>query len=171
MLPPPYTSFPELTGNGVLLRRVLPSDLRELVEISFYDGVQAATINEAAVMQQRIDLDYQQGNSIHWAIVDTATGTVTGTCGYYRGFAGNTSELGFLLLPQYRGQGFMSKAIQLATTFGLNTIGLNRVIAITHAANVKAISLLQRNGFINVKALPDNELEFEYIPATGHSGS
>lgn len=158
---PPYDTYPTIDGDNIMLRQVLASDIRDLVEISFYDGVQATTVEQAAAMQGKINKDYNDGNSIHWCIIDKTTNNIVGTCGYYRGLDKGAGELGCVLLPRYRGQGFMTAAMQLAIDFGLNSIGLQRVWAITTKQNDKAIKLLERLGFIKVTDLQDDEIEYE----------
>ncbi|MEO7215953.1 hypothetical protein [Mucilaginibacter sp.] len=61
---PPYAQYPRLTGEGILLREVLPADIPALMAIFFYDGKPADTLTEAREMQARIDADYAAGNSI-----------------------------------------------------------------------------------------------------------
>ncbi|MDR6844619.1 GNAT family protein [Flavobacterium granuli] len=158
---PPYDIFPIISGDKISLREILSSDIEDLIEISFYDAVQATTFQEATDMQTKITKDYLEGNSIHWGIADNSTNKIIGTCGYYRGFDQEAGELGCVLLPQYRGKGFMTSAMLLAINFGLNTIGLKRVWAITTKQNEKAIKLLKNLNFIKIADLDDNEIEFE----------
>lgn len=150
-----------------MLREVMPADIPALVPISFYDSEPAATLDEAAGMQARIDKDYADGNSIHWCIIDTLTNNIAGTLGYYRGFADGTGELGFVLLPQYRGKGYMSKAMKRAVDYGLRTIGLSRIVAITTKQNLAAVRLLGNLDFIAVAEREDDEEEYEYLPSLG----
>lgn len=128
---PPYEIFPSLVGEKIVLRQIQDSDLQDLIEISYYDAIQAKTKQEAAEMQAKIDNDYLEGNSIHWGIADKLTNKIVGTCGYYRGLDKGAGELGCVLLAQYRGQGLMTPAMQLAIAFGIHTIGLERVWAVT----------------------------------------
>ena len=158
---PPYDTYPNISGDRISLRQILQLDIADIVEISFYDSVQATTIDEATAMQEKIDQVFRDGNSIHWGIADTATNKLIGTCGYYRGLDKGEGELGCVLLPQFRGQGFMSSAMQLAIDFGLNDIGLRRISAITTKENLKAIKLLERLQFIKVADLQDDEIEYE----------
>lgn len=60
----------------------------------------------------------------------------------------------------------MTSAMRLAIDFGINNIGLNRIWAITSAQNEKAIKLLERLGFVKIRELADNEIEFE-LNSTG----
>ncbi|SHG59131.1 ribosomal-protein-alanine N-acetyltransferase [Flavobacterium fluvii] len=158
---PPYNIFPNITGDKIYLRQILISDIKDLVEISFYDAVQATTVKQATVMQVKINQDYIDGNSIHWGIADQLTNKIVGTCGYYRGLDKGEGELGCVLLPPYRGQGYMTSAMALAIEFGLNTIGLKRIWAATSQQNKEAIKLLERLNFIKIADLDDNEVEYE----------
>lgn len=160
---PPYNTFPIISGDKVSLRQILPADMEDLIEISFYDAVQAATVQEATEMQDKINKDYLEGNSIHWGIADNTTNKIVGTCGYYRGLDKGAGELGCVLLPQYRGQGFMTAAMLLAIDFGINTIGLQRVWAITTKQNKSAIKLLDKLNFIQIADLQDDEIEYELM--------
>lgn len=158
---PPYADFPNILGNKILLRQVLRSDLKDMIDISFYDGKKAKTLEDANMMLDKIDKDYFEGNSIHWGISDISTNKLVGTCGYYRGFDNGEGELGCILLPHFRGQGFMLEAMKLAIDFGFRNIGLKRIWAITSKQNFKSINLLNRLNFIQVKDLRNDEIEFE----------
>lgn len=144
---PPFPTFPTLIGHEVSLRKVENNDLRNLMPISFYNGIQATTIDEATGMQKKIDADYENGNSIHWAIWNNTTAELLGTCGYYRGFLNNQGELGCVLLPQFYQQGFMTHALQLAIRYGFFTMGLHRIWAVTDKKNRPAQLLLDRLQF------------------------
>jgi ribosomal-protein-alanine N-acetyltransferase len=154
--------FPTIEGDKILLRQVLPEDIEDIIEISFYDAIQAKTITEAKEMQSKIHQDYLNGNSIHWGIVDRSTAKVVGTCGYYRGFDQGAGELGCVLLPNYQGKGYMFAAMLLAIDFGLLNMGLKRIWAITTTQNSGAIKLLERLNFTKTADLDNDEIEYEW---------
>lgn len=158
---PPFSNFPIISDDKIRLRQIVASDMNDLVEISFYDAKQAKNIAQAIDMQTKINKDYDEGNSIHWGIEDISTNKIMGTCGYYRGFNKGEGELGCVLLPKFRGQGFMSKAMLLAIDFGIKNMGLKRIWAITTEQNNQAIKLLERLNFIKLTHLPSDEIEFE----------
>lgn len=158
---PQYDNFPNITGDTISLRQVLDIDVPDLIEISFYDAIQAETIEQATEMQAKINKDYIDGDSIHWAIVDNTTHKIVGTCGFYRGFRKGEGELGCVLLSQYKGKGYMTAAMTLAIDYGLHTIGLIRIWAATSRHNTKAIQLLKRLHFKMIADLEDDEIEFE----------
>jgi ribosomal-protein-alanine N-acetyltransferase len=158
---PPYDKFPQVSNNKVLLRQIGYSEVGAIIGISFYDSIQAKTLQEAIEMQVKIEEDYKSGNSIHWGIAGRSTNELVGTCGYYRGFDKGEGELGCVLLPQFRGQGYMTSALLLAIEFGLAEISLNRIKAITTKQNVKAIKLIEKLNFIKVVDLNGDEIGFE----------
>ena len=160
---PPYDNFPTIADNKILLCEIVTSDLVDLIEISFYDGLQAKSLEQAATMLSKIKNDYSEGNSVHWGIADTITNKIVGTCGYYRGLNKGEGELGCVLLPQYQGRGYMTSAMLLAINFGINTIGLKRIWAITSQDNYGAIRLLERLNFIKVADLEGNKVEYELL--------
>ncbi|MDF2553693.1 MAG: N-acetyltransferase [Chryseobacterium sp.] len=165
---PPYSIFPTLTNGNISLRNITAADMPDLMEISFYDTVQATTVEIAAEMQNKINKDYFEGNSVHWGIADKATNKILGTCGYYRGFENDDGELGCVLLPESQGKGYMTQALSLASDFGLKEMKLKRIWAVTNRDNHPAIKLLERLKFkkIDSPKLEYQEVEFELINST-----
>lgn len=158
---PPYAIFPTIYGEKITLRQIQLSDINDLIEISYYDAVKASTLGQAIEMQDKINADYLQGDSIHWGIEDLVSNKIVGTCGYYRGLDKGEGELGCVLLPEFRGMGLMMAALQLAMSFGINNMALKRIWAITTNDNQKAKMLFDRLGFIEVKESPDGEITYE----------
>jgi ribosomal-protein-alanine N-acetyltransferase len=158
---PPYKNFPMLSSNQIVLRQIINADADEIMEISYYDGRSASNPNEAIEMQTKINQDYLQGNSIHWGIVDAQSSKLVGTCGYYRGFVNNTGELGYVLKPSFEGRGYMSNALKKAIEFGINIIGLQKIIAITEKSNIKSQNVLKRLNFLH-ETEQDNYITYTY---------
>lgn len=158
---PPFDEFPVLVAEKIRLRPISESDFDDIAEISFYDGRAARDAGEARTMMSRINIDYQNGESVHWGIARNTDDRIVGTCGYYRGFANDTGELGFVMRPLYRGNGYMSAAVRVAAAFGLHKMGLHRVIAITSAQNEAAIRVLEHSQFIRTGNSENDLIEFE----------
>lgn len=158
---PPFDIFPLISDSKIRLRKIIASDIHDLLEISYYDAKQAKNLGQATEIQAKIDKDYDDGNSIHWGIEELSTNKIVGTCGYYRGLDKGEGELGCVLLPQFREQGFMTNAMLLAIDFGLKNMELKRIWAITSIQNIQAIKLLERLNFIKLSDLPDDEIEYE----------
>lgn len=157
---PPYKNFPMLASEKIVLREILQTDIKDIIEISFYDGKQAVNENEAAKMQANIEEDYQKGDSIHWGIARKEDNLLIGTCGFYRGFAEEKGELGCVLMPNFQGKGYMTTALQLAIEFGIEKMQLSSIFAITSSKNEKAIRLLERLHFVKVENMKDDMLMY-----------
>jgi ribosomal-protein-alanine N-acetyltransferase len=158
---PPYKNFPTLSSSQTILRQVREADAHEIMEISYYDGIQAKNPIEAIEMLQKINQDYLQGSSIHWGILDAQSSQLVGTCGYYRGFVNNTGELGYVLKPSFEGRGYMYNALKQVIEFGINIIGLQNIIAITEKSNVKSQNVLKKLNFIQ-EAEQDGYITYVY---------
>lgn len=160
---PPYQNFPELSSDTLILRKIVEGDIESLVEISFYNALPALTVEDAAEMQERINLDYQNGSSIHWGIADKKSNNIMGTVGYYRGFENGTGELGCVLKPEFQRKGLMTEAMKLAIEFGINEMQLRKIGATTSRENKPAIQLLKRLSFVKAKDLDDDGVEYVFI--------
>lgn len=165
---PPYQNFPELSSDTLILRQIVEDDIESLVEISFYNALPTLTVEDAAEMQERINLDYQNGSSIHWGIADKQSNKIMGTVGYYRGFKNRSGELGCVLKPEFQGKGLMTEAMKLAIEFGINEMKLRKIGAITSRENKPAIQLLERLSFVKAKDLDDDEVEYFFCKITDH---
>jgi [ribosomal protein S5]-alanine N-acetyltransferase len=70
-----------------------------------------------------------------------------GICGLLQRAALNAPDLGFALLPAWRGQGYALEAAQAVLEHARETLALPRVLAIVDAQNRASIGLLSRLGF------------------------
>jgi len=73
---PPFDIFPFISDGKISLRQIIPSDMDDLLEISYYDAKQAKNVAQAIEMQAKIDKDYDEGNSIHWGIEELSSNKI-----------------------------------------------------------------------------------------------
>jgi ribosomal-protein-alanine N-acetyltransferase len=157
---PPFLEFPILTFGDFCLRQCQPNDLEQLLEISYFNGIQAVSIEEAADMLECIDFCYKNGESIHWVIERLSDACVVGTCGFYRGFEDGLGEVGCVLKENFRGQGIMTQISSLLFNFGFDYMNLNAIVAITNSTNQSAINLIERIGFQKTGVNNNNTIRF-----------
>ena len=81
---PPYNLFPVIKTERFYLREIKSADVNDIIEISYYNSIQAGSEEEAQEMLNKINTDYLKGSSIHWGIEEISTGRITGTIGFYR---------------------------------------------------------------------------------------
>ena len=157
---PPYDKFPTLFSKNIVLREVQTDDLKNLIDILFYDSEPALNLEGAISIQKKIDLDYANGTSIPWGIADKESNEIMGNVGFYRGFNKDAGEIGCVLRPEFRGEGFMTKAMKLAIEFGFNEVQLTKIIALTNKTNKPAIRLVERLRFVKTAELKEGEIEY-----------
>lgn len=163
MIVPPFPQFPELKSDRIRLRQLVASDAAGNLEVSFFNRVQAKNIQEAEEMISKIEERYQAGTSIHWAIEDISLKTIVGTCGFYRGFANESGEIGYIVKEQYRRGGYMSNSVKLLVDFGFNVMKLKSVFAITAQKNLASQGVLRKNGFISAGIEENGDLRFHLL--------
>lgn len=156
----PFAELPVLTSDRLTLKEIEHHDVASMVDISLYDGVFAKNTAEAIKFLEQINVDVANGESLHWGIFLKDSSELVGTCGYYRGFAQNTGEIGYILRPSHRGCGIMTEAVKLVVTFGFDILKLDAVVAYTSPENSGSIAVLQRAGFKKVKNEQD-DFKFE----------
>ena len=90
-------------------------------------------------------------NQHRWVLIDKTTNTKLGTCGFHRWNPGNKDvEIGFELMEQYNGKGYMREAVEAIIEFARREMQVERVNAAVSIENKSCIKLLERLGFIKV---------------------
>ncbi len=166
-LRPPFAEFPVLTTPRLRLRMLTAADVPQILPISFFRGQLAKSLAEAHQMQLLIRDEYEKGTSVPWgfARADDET-TVVGTGGFFRGFPDDVGEIGYVLLPAFRGQGYATEAVVVMARFGFEVLGLRQVQAFTDPANAASGAVLHRAGFREVPGdNPAKDRRFVLDPA------
>lgn len=84
-----------------------------------------------------------------WILIDKITNTKLGTCGFHLWNHDNKEvEIGFELMEQYNGKGYMLEAIEAIIEFARHKMEVKRINAIVYIENKNCIKLLERLGFI-----------------------
>lgn len=65
------------------------------------------------------------------------------------------AEVGYLLLPQFYGQGYASESLKALITWAQNTHNIQRFSATVTAGNIGSEKVLQKCGFSLYKTVPD----------------
>ena len=81
-----------------------------------------------------------------WLVVRKVDGAALGMAGLVRRDGFDAVEVGYALLPEYRGQGYALEAAQAALRVGRERHGLARIVATCSADNPESIKLLRRLG-------------------------
>lgn len=74
-----------------------------------------------------------------------------GICGLLRRPVHPDIEIGFAFVPRARGQGYALEAARATLQFARDTLGLDRIVALTAPHNRPSIKVLERLGFDSVR--------------------
>lgn len=90
---------------------------------------------------------YRVGDFFDWAITLRENGKMIGTCGFTSfDFANNAGEVGYVLNPQYRGQGLVPEALRAVMNFGFDTLKLHRTEAKFIEGNDASLRVMEKVG-------------------------
>lgn len=89
------------------------------------------------------------------------TGAPVGVCGLFRRKGLDDPDIGFALLPEYRGGGYAREAAEAVVTQARTTLGLARLTAIVSAENRHSVRLIEKLGlsFDRMLALEGDDRE------------
>jgi ribosomal-protein-alanine N-acetyltransferase len=83
-----------------------------------------------------------------WGITLREGGKLIGSCGFVEiSSEHRRAELGYVVNPKFRGQGFVPEAVRAVVRFGFEHLNFNRIQAITDPANKASIRVLEKCGF------------------------
>ncbi len=86
----------------------------------------------------------ERGVALH--VIDVA-GTPAGLCGLLRRDGHPDADLGFALLPEFRGQGLVAESARAVLADARERLGLTRVVAFVSPGNAASVAVLSGLGF------------------------
>lgn len=67
------------------------------------------------------------------------------------------AEIGYELLPEMQGKGYMQECIPVIIDYAFNVMNLEKIVALFHPGNFRSAKLLSRNNFIMMPAGEQDE--------------
>lgn len=102
-----------------------------------------------AMTRQRI-ADKRAHQAFHgfaiWTVVERASGEVVGDCGLQMLEDGPEVEIGWRMAPDVRGRGYATEAGRAALEVGFETLGMERIVAVTHPQNAASRRVMEKLG-------------------------
>ncbi|GIH07071.1 hypothetical protein Rhe02_51380 [Rhizocola hellebori] len=144
----------KLSDGVVEVRRLTPSDADDYYSLNQFEEVIRTHIGEpitrelAAQRCARAEYGWLSGEAAQCAIVDAASGAFAGDIQLlYRHPFSKEAMIGYSLRPEFRGKGYMTRAVNLITDWAFDKVGAIRVIAGTFDYNDASRAVLLRAGF------------------------
>ena len=166
MLSVNFSPFPNLETERLILRRVDTNDIREILALrsnvetmKYIPRPLLKTEEDALEHIAMIDSKIERNEGINWAITLREDPRLIGVIGHYRiKPEHHRAEIGYMLLPKYRGLGIISEAVKEAVNYGFNVMNLHSIEAVVDPDNNASARVLEKNGF--VKEAHFKEYEF-----------
>ena len=166
MLEVNFLPFPILKTERLLLRQVNVDDAETILDLRSNDEVMKyiprpylKNREEALDLIAMFDDKIENGIGINWGItfLDKPE-KIIGIIGHYRMKPEHyRAEVGYMLFPEYNGQGIVSEALQKVVEYGFNNMKLHSIEAILDPANAASEKVLLKNGFIKEAHLHESE--------------
>lgn len=161
-----FHPFKNLESKRLLLRRIIETDVDEIFELrsnpetmKFIPRPLAKTKEDALVHFKTIDENIENNKGINWAITLKGNPKLIGIIGHYRIQPENhRCEIGYMILPQYNGQGIVTEAIKLVLEYGFDDLQMHSIEAVIDPENKASERVLQKNGFVKEAHILENEL-------------
>jgi len=91
-----------------------------------------------------------------YLVEEKATAAAVGICGLLKRDALEHPDLGYALLPEFWGRGYALESALAVMAYGRNSLGLERIFAITSQDNERSVRVLERIGFSFTKMMRMN---------------
>ena len=161
-----FQPFKNLETERLLLRRISETDVEEILELrsdpktmKYIPRPLVKTKEEAMAHFRMIDDKIENNEGINWAITIKGNPKLIGIIGHYRIQPENhRCEIGYMILPQYNGQGIITEAIKIVLEYGFNNLQMHSIEAIIDPENKASERVLQKNGFVKEAHIIENEL-------------
>ena len=149
------TPCPTLTTDRLTIRRLNYLDGKDLHQLRsnptvmrFIPRPLTTSVNDAVRLIQVFNDAIRRNESVTWGITLNNKPGVIGTIGFVRISPENfRAEVGYLLHPEYHGNGIMQEALQAVVDYGFRVMKLHSIVAIVNPDNTASARVLERNGF------------------------
>lgn len=147
-----------MQSKRILLRRFLPTDLRDLYAYAAVDGVgeQAGWPHHKSMEESKRILDRFIEQEEVWAIVERQSNRVIGSIGLHHRPDEEDHQpgdlvLGYVLSKDYWGQGIMTEAGNLVLKHAFEAFGVPRIRVAHFKQNIGSQRVIEKLGFSYVK--------------------
>ncbi|MGJ1421607.1 GNAT family N-acetyltransferase [Sphingobacterium spiritivorum] len=160
-----FSEFPELETNRLKLRRADLNDIKELFalrsdpQIMKYIPRPVATgLEEVSEHIKIVDEKISSNEIINWAITLKDDPKMIGTIGYYHIKSEHyRAEIGYMLLPDFQGNGYITEAINQVANYGFTKMGLHSIEALIDPENIASAKVLEKCNFVKEGYFKENE--------------
>jgi ribosomal-protein-alanine N-acetyltransferase len=150
-----FSIFPTLATSRLLLREITKEDAGQILAqrtnpgiMKYLDRPPLENLEAAEVFVEKMRTDFLEHQGISWMITLQKSREAIGTIGLWRFDKPNhRAEIGYMLLPDYWGQGFATEALKVILAYGFETLKCHSIEANVNPENEASKRLLMKLGF------------------------
>lgn len=160
-----FSPFPALHTERLTLRRADATDIPQLYRLRSDEQIMkyiprpvATSPDEIAEFLRLTDEKIASNEMINWKISIKGDSTLIGTIGfYYIKPEHYRAEIGYMLLPEFQGKGYVTEAIAAVVNYGFEAMGLHSIEALVDPENIASCAVLEKCGFVREAYFKENE--------------
>lgn len=160
-----FHPFKNLETERLFLRRLSHDDAEEVLELrgnpetmKFIPRPLVKNLEDAIAHIDMINEKIDTNVGINWGITIKDNDKIIGIIGHYRIQPENhRSEIGYMILPEHQGKGYVSEAILAILEYGFQDMNLHSIEAVIDPENSASERVLQKNGFVKEAHILENE--------------
>ena len=160
-----FHPFKNLETERLLLRRITENDVNEVMELrgnpetmKFVPRPLVTNSEQALAHITMIEDKIVNNIGINWGITVKGNPKLIGIIGHYKIQPENyRSEIGYMILPQYNGQGFVTEAVKALLIYGFDDLQMHSIEAVIDPENYASERVLQKSGFVKEAHFIENE--------------
>lgn len=150
-----FSPFPELESERLCFRKLTHDDAPEILKLrgdkkimEYIPRPLATSIDEALEHINLINSKIDENIDINWAITEKGSDKCIGILGFYRTQPENyRTELGYMILSEYWGKGYVSEAVKTLLDFAFNKLNFHSIEAVIDSRQIASEKVLLKNGF------------------------
>jgi len=160
-----FSPFPIIETERLRLDLLQNSDVNEIFQLRSdpetmkYIPRPLVKNNEDALAHIKLILDNIENNlGINWAIRIKDEPKLLGIIGFYRLQPENyRAEIGYMILPEFHGKGYVPEAVKRLTKYGFEDLKLHSIEAVIAPENYASEKVLQKCGFTKEAHFKESE--------------
>jgi ribosomal-protein-alanine N-acetyltransferase len=164
MLEITFTTFPTLHTPRLTLREITPDDAAAFFQMRSDERVMRylgrpmqKDVSEAVQVIDNIRASFAQNEAVTWGISLRDKPTLIGTISFWKmDKANHRTEIGYMLHPDYWGQGIMGEAMTAALEYCFKVLNFHSIEANTDPENTASGRILEKQGFVQEAYFREN---------------
>ncbi|MCC9071061.1 GNAT family N-acetyltransferase [Flavobacterium sp. F-65] len=150
-----FNKFPKLTTERLVLRKIENQDFERIHKLhsnpivnAFVGRDNSSNLEKAKAYIIRINNLVANNECIYWVITTKENNNLIGSiCLWNFDLENKIAEIGYEMLAEYQGKGYMSEALKEVIKYAFEEINSSIIAAYPSSDNINSVSILKKLNF------------------------